>query len=300
MNPQAAKVKFLDLEPEHSRYDSSSFVVLPVPYEGTVCYGKGTGKAPAAIINASTQVELFDEELQGEFFQAGIFTAEGVDCQGAEPEKVQERIETASARLQADGKFVLALGGEHSISIGLVKAAVKRWPNLSVLHLDAHADLRDSYQKSKYSHACVMRRIRELPVSSVSVGIRSYSLEESEFLSSGETDRLITAREIAQARGHGSADKQWMERVLAGLSEKVYVSIDIDVFDPSQAPGTGTPEPGGLDWYEVTGLLRRVSQDKQIISADIVEVVPKVTGEVTEFLAARLAYKIMAYCQQKS
>ena len=299
MNPQAAKVRFLALEPEHSRYESSSFVVLPVPYEGTVCYGKGTGKAPSAIINASTQVELFDEELQGEFFQAGIFTAEGVDCQGAEPEKVQERIETASARLQADGKFVLALGGEHSISIGLVKAAVKRWPNVSILHLDAHADLRDSYQKSKYSHACVMRRISELPMPAVSVGIRSYSLEENEFLNSqgGASNRLVMAREIAESRADQSASERWMERVLAALSEKVYVSIDIDVFDPSQAPGTGTPEPGGLDWYEVTGLLRRVSQDKQIISADIVEVVPKVTGEVTEFLAARLAYKITAYSQ---
>jgi agmatinase len=145
-----------------------------------------------------------------------------------------------------------------------------------------------------------MRRISELSVPTVSVGIRSYSLEESEFLnSSGNPQgRMITAREIAKARNDGSAGEQWMHRVLAGLSEKVYVSVDIDVFDPGQAPGTGTPEPGGLDWYEVTGLLRRVSQNKQIVSADIVEVVPKVAGEVSEFLAARLAYKIIAYCQQ--
>ena len=302
MRPQAAKVRFLDLELEHSRYESSGFVVLPVPYEGTVSYGKGTAKAPAAIIKASTQVELFDEELHDEFHQAGIFTAEAVHCKSAKPEEFQQRIEKRNSKLLEDGKFVLTIGGEHSISIGLVKAAAKRWPNVSVLHLDAHADMRDSYQQSKYSHACVMRRISELPVPAVSVGVRSYSLGESEFLNSDgrASERLITAREIAESRVDRSASGRWMERVLAALSEKVYVSIDIDVFDPSQAPGTGTPEPGGLDWYEVTSLLRRVSQNKQIVSADIVEVIPKVAGEVSEFLAARLAYKIIAYCQQGS
>lgn len=296
------QVKFLDLEPTYCRYETSRFVILPIPYEGTVSYGKGTAKGPAAIINASTQVELFDEELQGEFFQVGVFSAEAMDCQGAKSEEVQQRVEKTSSKLLADGKFVLALGGEHSISAGLVKAAAKRWPNLSVLHLDAHADLRDSYQDNKYSHACVMRRIRDLSVPTVSVGIRSYSLEESEFLNSSgnQREQIITAGEIAKARHDGSVSDQWIDRVLAGLTEKVYVSVDIDVFDPSQAPGAGTPEPGGLDWYEITGLLRRVSQNKQIVSADIVEVIPKAAGEVTEFLAARLAYKVIAYCQQKS
>ena len=295
MSSDATKVRFLDLEPEYSQYNRSRFVVLPVPYEGTVSYGQGTAKGPAAIIEASTQVELFDEELQGEFFQAGVFNAEAVDCQVNSPEELQRRIEQTTGEFLEDDKFVLALGGEHSISAGLVQAAVNHWPNLSVLHLDAHADLRDSYQQSKYSHACVMRRINELSVPTVSVGIRSYSLEESKIINS---ERTITAKNIAQARNDRLAAEKWMERVLAGLSEKVYVSVDIDVFDPSQAPGTGTPEPGGLDWYEVTGLLRKVSQNRQIVSADIVEVIPKMAGEITEFLAARLAYKIIAYCQQ--
>ena len=286
----------------YSRYETSRFVILPIPYEGTVSYGKGTAKGPSAIINASTQVELFDEELQGEFFQIGVFTAEAMDCHGGKSEEVQQRVEKTSSKLLADGKFVMALGGEHSISAGLAKAAAGHWPDLSVLHLDAHADLRDSYQDNKYSHACVMRRIRDLSVPTVGVGIRSYSLEESEFLNSigNQRGQIIRAGEIAKARNDGSASEEWMDRVMAGLTEKVYVSVDIDVFDPSQAPGTGTPEPGGLDWYEITGLLRRVSQNKQIVSADIVEVIPKVAGEVTEFLAARLAYKIIAYCQQKS
>ncbi len=216
-------------------------------------------------------------------------------CGTVNPENVQEQIEQSSSEFLKDDKFVLAFGGEHSISAGLVKAALNNWPNLSVLHLDAHADMRDSYQQSKYSHACVMRRIFDLSVPTVSVGIRSYSLEESEFI---KTERIITAREVAWARGNRSTESEWVKRVVAGLSDKVYVSIDIDVFDPSQAPGTGTPEPGGLDWYEVTRLLREVSQNRQIVSADIVEVIPKVAGEITEFLAARLAYKIIAYCQQ--
>ena len=258
-------------------------------------YGTGTGKAPPAIIEASTQVELFDEELQGEFFQAGVFNAEALDCQANSPEKLQKRIKQTAGEFLEDDKFVLALGGEHSISAGLVEAAAKHWPDLSVLHLDAHADMRDSYQQSKYSHACVMRRISELSIPTVSVGIRSYSLEESRLI---KAERIITAREVAQTRSGGLAGSEWIKRVLGGLSDKVYVSVDIDVFDPGQAPGTGTPEPGGLDWHEVTGLLRQVSKNKEIVSADIVEVIPKVSGEVTEFLAARLAYKIIAYCQQ--
>ena len=301
MKTQHPGVNFLDLEPQFSRYQSSRFVVLPLPYEGTVTYRTGTAGGPAAIIQASTQVELFDEELRAEFFQAGLFTAEPVDCQSLSREQVQERIYTAAAKFLADGKFVLALGGEHSVSVALIKAAAEHWPNLSVLHLDAHADLRDSYQQSKYSHACVLRRLWEMSLPTVSVGIRSYSLEESRLLdsyaASNSAHTLITARQIAQARSDSSAQTQWMDQVLAGLSDKVYVTVDIDVFDPGQAPGSGTPEPGGLDWYEVTALLGRVAQSKQIVCADIVEVIPKIAGEVTEFLAARLAYKIIAYSQ---
>ncbi len=293
MTTHQPRVNFLDLEPQFSSYQSSRFVVLPLPYEGTVTYGTGTAGGPDAIIQASTQVELFDEELLGEFFQAGVFTADPVDCQSLSPEQTQEQIYSAATKLMADDKFVLALGGEHSVSVALVKAAAQRWPNLSVLHLDAHADLRDTYQQSKFSHACVVRRLRDMSLPTVSVGIRSYSLQESSLLDKS----TITARQIAQARSDSSAQTHWIDQILASLSDTVYVTVDIDVFDPSQAPGTGTPEPGGLDWYEVTALLRRVAQTKQIVSADIVEVIPKIAGQFTEFLAARLAYKIIAYCQ---
>ena len=297
MNDRAKKVRFLDVYPEYGRYESAQFAVLPIPYEGTVSYGKGTAAGPEAIIQASSQVELYDEELCGEYYQAGVFLADTVDCRRAGPEDVQRRIHSASQKLLGDGKFVLALGGEHSVSEALVEAAARCWQGLSVLHMDAHADLRDSYQGSTHSHACVMRRIGELSLPTVSVGVRSYSAEESELLS-GSPGRIISARQIAKSRGDPQAGEQWMDLVAEGLSELVYVTVDIDVFDPGEAPGTGTPEPGGLNWYEVTGLLRQVARAKKIVSADIVEVIPGVSGGITEFLAARLAYKIMAYSQQ--
>ncbi len=302
MNPGSSEVSFLDLDPKFTNYQSSRFAVLPIPYQGSVTYGTGTAEGPAAIIQASTQVELFDEELHAEFFQSGIFTAGPLDCQSLSPEQAQARIHSAAAKFLSDGKFVLGLGGEHSVSVALIKAASERWPNLSVLHLDAHADLRDTYQQSKFSHACVLRRLWEMSLSTVSVGIRSYSLEESRLLdsytASNSAHTMITAGQIARARPDRPAQEWWIDRVLAGLSDLVYITVDIDVFDPGQAPGSGTPEPGGLDWYEVTALLRRVAQKKQVVSGDIVEVIPKIAGEVTEFLAARLAYKIIAYCQR--
>ncbi len=167
MNSRSVEVSFLDIAPKFSRYQSSRFAILPIPYEGTVTYGSGTAGGPAAIIQASTQVELFDEELQGEFFQVGLFTAEPVDCQSLSSEQVQQQIYCAAAKCQADGKFVLGLGGEHSVSVAMIKAAAERCPNLSVLHLDAHADLRDTYQKSKFSHACVLQRVWDLSLPSV-------------------------------------------------------------------------------------------------------------------------------------
>ena len=296
MNSSSGRNNFLDIEPSYSAYASSRFVVLPIPYEGTVSYGRGTSAGPEAILKASSQVELYDQELRGEFFKVGIFTAQHLDCNAPTSQQLQEQITSAASKFHADDKFVLALGGEHTVSVGLVKAAAQRYPDLSVLHLDAHADLRDSYQQNKYSHACVLRRIWDLSIPTVSVGVRSYCTQESQLIEASP-ERLVSAREVARARTHRPTRRHWMDQVLAGLSDTVYVTLDVDVFDPSQAPGTGTPEPGGLDWYEVTSLLRRVSKSKQIVSADIVEVIPNVSGNITEFLAAKLAYKIISYSQ---
>ena len=278
---------FLGLEPPHSLYGDAGFAVLPVPYDATVSYRSGSRYAPAAIIGASQQVELFDEELGTEGYQAGIATLDAVEPDARGPEAMHEALFKHARKVVRDGKFLLALGGEHSISSALIRAVMTRHKKLSVLQVDAHCDLRDTYQGSPYSHACVMRRVVEAGAEVVPVGIRNVSREEERFLRKSKI-RPVTARDCM-------VDGGWIDRVLEGLGDEVYVTIDIDGFDPSCVPGTGTPEPGGLDWYQVTGLLRLVAAEKRIVGADIVEVLPVPGQVVSEFLAARLAYKLISY-----
>ena len=264
------------------------YVVLPVPYEGTVTFGRGAADGPAAIIEASHQVEWFDEELMGEFYQAGIATLEPV-APADTPEEQMRRIQAAAEPIIQAGKFLLALGGEHSITVPLVEAVAGHHGEISVLQIDAHADLRDTYNGTKHSHACVMRRVLEITDSIAQVGIRSFSRDDfdarPERVANFITPKMVTT------------DPAWMEKVLSLLGEKIYLTVDIDGFDPSEAPGVGTPEPGGLTWRQVTGLIRRVAAERSIVAADITEVSPITGSRVTEFLAARLAYKIIAYTQ---
>jgi agmatinase len=203
------------------------------------------------------------------------------------PEAMREDLFKHARRVVRDGKFIFGLGGDHSISSALVRAVMTKHKKLSVLQIDAHSDLRDTYHESRYSHACVMRRIVELGASIVPVGIRAVGPEDHRYM---KRNRIvpITARDCHM-------EDDWLDRAIDGLGDKVYVTIDIDAFDPAYAPGTGTPEPGGLDWYQVTGLLRLVAAEKTIVGADIVEVAPIPGQVVTEYLAARLAFKLMAY-----
>jgi agmatinase len=280
------------LEPEYTAYSRARFAVLPIPYEATVTYMPGTCHGPNAILTASEQVELFDEELRAEFHQCGIHTLAPLEPGRSDPAAVESLIFEAASRVLRDGKFLLALGGEHGITAGLVRAAAAVHEKLSVLQIDAHLDLRESYGGTPYSHACVMRRVRDHVATIVPVGIRNIAQEEHQFL---QTSGLvpITARECFES-------DHWVDRAVDALTQTVYVTIDIDGFDPAYAPGTGTPEPGGLDWYQVTSLLRRVAAEKTIVGADIVEVMPIPGQAVTEFLAARLAYKLVCYVQQKA
>lgn len=277
------------LEPEYTAYPPARFAVLPVPYEATVTYLAGTRRGPEAILQASEQVELFDEELRDEFYQCGIHTLAPMDPGQSDPAAMESLIYEAASRVGRDGKFLLALGGEHSITAGLARAAASVYAKLSVLQIDAHLDLRESYEGTPYSHAAVMRRVWPHVETIVPVGVRNIAKEEHEFLKTvGLTP--ITARECLQS-------DNWIDRAVEVLTQNVYVTIDIDGFDPAYAPGTGTPEPGGLDWYQVTSLLRRVATEKTIVGADIVEVMPIPGQAVTEFLAARLAYKLVCYVQ---
>lgn len=281
---------FLELDDADRNPATARYAVLPIPYEGTVSYDKGTGAAPAAILEASQQVELFDDELHDEFISAGIATYPAVEP-ADDPAEEMRRIEAAALPIVKSGKFLLSLGGEHSITAPLVRAASAVHGRLSVLQIDAHADLRDSYHGTKHSHACVMRRVLEITDRICQVGIRNFSREEFQACPR-QVEQFITPA-IVQASPRG----EWIDLALELLGDKVYLTVDVDGFDPAVAPGTGTPEPGGLSWPQVTGLLRRLCTERKVVAADINEVRPVAGSHVTEFMAARLAYKIIAYTQ---
>ncbi len=280
---------FLGLEPRYSDYASARFVILPIPYDATASHRPGTRFGPSAIIAASEHLELFDEELGGEFHKCGIATLDALAPNAAGPQSMHEDVFKYARRVVRDGKTPIALGGEHGITSGLVRAVAGRHKRLSVLQIDAHADLRKEYEGSGYSHAAVMRRVLEYTEVCVPVGLRNFSGEERRFMKRARLSP-ISARQC-----HCSND--WLDAVLDLLTDEVYITIDIDAFDPAYAPGTGTPEPGGLDWYQVTDLLHLVAEEKTIVGADIVEVIPLPGQSVTEYLAARLVYKLICYVQ---
>lgn len=264
---------------------------MPIGYEGTTTYQKGCASGPDAIIEASQQVEMFDEQLTGEFYQAGIYTHPAIDFMEADtPEQAQERIFNAADPLFQAGQCVISLGGEHSITAGLVRAAQRKWPDLCVLHFDAHADLRASYHDSLYNHACVMRRVFDMGVPFVSVGIRSYCRDQHEFITANAIG-LIPPRRVYQDLSGV------INEVLGRLGEHVYITFDIDALDPAFAPGTGTPEPGGLNYFDVLAILEQVGRTKTMVGGDMVEVMPLADTQITEFTAARLVYKMIAYSQ---
>ncbi|MFH1684186.1 MAG: agmatinase [Candidatus Margulisiibacteriota bacterium] len=266
---------------EKSEYKKSKFVVVPVPYEATTTYGKGTKNGPAAILAASQHVEEFDEELQVEtYVKAPIHTLK--------PIKVKS-LESRVKSLLGDQKIPVILGGEHSITPYAVKAAAKQYKNLSVLQLDAHADLRDSYKGSKNNHACVMRRVLEI-CPAVQFGVRSISKEGWEF-----------ARKTGQIKKIHWAEKLEMaEKIENQLSKNVYITIDVDVFDPSVVPAVGTPEPGGMYWYEVLDILKAICATKNIVGFDVMELSPRKGDLASDFAAAKLVYKTMGYITSKS
>ncbi len=286
---------FLALEPRYSDYRKSRYAVLPVPYDATTTFRTGTRDGPRAVISASQQVEPFDHETNNEPYTVGIATLAPLEPQAAGPQQMHEHVLQAARRIARAGKFLIALGGEHGITSALVRAVMTRYKKLSVLQIDAHADLRNSYQGSAYSHACVMRRVLELGATVVPVGVRSFSAEEARFMRRAGV-RPVPASKCTQPASHCSGPS-WIDEVVARLQHPVYVTIDMDGFDPSCVPGVGTPEPGGLDWYTACRLLRAVTSNRRVVAADVVETLPLPGSVVSEFLAARLVYKLIAYVE---
>jgi agmatinase len=261
----------------------SKIVILPVPFDLTTTYQKGSDKGPQALIEASRNMELYDIETDSEVYLKGIFTDHPIEARTSE-EMLALTYSRTKEWLQQE-KFVVTLGGEHSISYAPIKAHAEHHKKLTVLQLDAHADLQPTYEGNPWSHASVMARVKEIPEVSkvVSVGIRSMSREELPFLDRSST---FFAHQL---------DGNWVDQVLQSLDGPIYLTFDLDAFDSSLMPSTGTPEPGGLSWNQAMGLLKRVMQEKNVVGCDVVELCPSPYNVAPDYLAAKLVYRILSY-----
>jgi len=270
------------LDDDFCRYETAKVAILPIPYDGTSTWMKGADLGPQAMIAASAHMELYDIETDAEVFRRGIVTMAPVDCPDS-PEQMTAAVYERAGRLLEDRKFVVGVGGEHSVSVGLVRAAAERFPDLSVLQFDAHSDTRESYEGSRYNHACVMARIGEL-CPYVQAGIRSMDISECAGL---KRERIFFAHDIM-------AGVDMVPNLLNALTGNVYITIDLDVFDPSIMPSTGTPEPGGLDWYTLLNLLMWVIKEKNVVGMDVVELLPHPDNKAPDLLAAKLIYRTLS------
>jgi len=275
-------------EDEYSSFDSSRILVWPVSYEGTVSFGTGTGGGAMAIVDASRNMELYEEETGAEVYRLGIHTLDEFESRDT-PEAMMESLYDRTKELLQSEKFICMLGGEHSVSAPVIRAHAERFHNMSVLQIDAHADLRDTYDGTPHSHASIMARVvKDLRIPSVQVGIRSISADEARSLNTGLPTKIFWAKDIV-----GKTD--WIESAVNSLTENVYLTIDIDGLDPSLVPTTGTPEPGGLGWYETLALIRTLAKKRRVIGMDLVEFSKTDNSDAPAFLCSKLVYKSLAY-----
>jgi len=285
------KSNFLGIEKEFSSYEDSEIVIYSAPLENTVSYGTGTKNGPKEILKASHYVEFYDEENNRELcFEKGIATLPISNFDKQNSQTAIRKIEKDISKIINDKKFSVMLGGEHTVTLGSVLAHHNAYNNLSILQIDAHSDLRDSYEGSIYSHASVMKRIYEFNKNVVQVGVRAQCKEESELIKKAKI-KTFYMRDI---RGVES-QKKWQNEVLRSLSKNVYITFDVDGLDPSIIPATGTPEPGGLFWDETLDLIKLVGKKKNIVGFDIVELAPSKHHPASDFIAAKLLYKILNY-----
>jgi agmatinase len=273
---------FCGLDTQYSNYDSSKIVILPVPFERTTSWMKGTSNGPDAMIDASRNMELYDIASDSEVYKYGIFTGEAIQ---AESElTLVEILKKEVKRLHSDGKFVVTLGGEHTVTIGPVSAFSEIYDDLSVVIFDAHSDMRDDYDDNKYSHACVSKRICDIGINPIQIGIRSMDISEKKNICSSN---VFFAKDIV------NTNDSWIKGMLEKLNKNVYVSIDLDAFDPSVVPSVGTPEPGGLGWYETIKILKAIVSVRNIISFDVVELCPNEL-KYSDFAAAKLKNTLLS------
>jgi agmatinase len=289
---------FLAIEQEYSDYNRSKVVIISAPYEHSVSYGEGAADGPEGIIEASAFVEFYDDEFDRELvFDIGIATAQPIDFKGAVDQDALDLIYNDVKKCLDDDKFVVTLGGEHTISTAPIKAYFEKYPDMSVLHFDAHSDLREEYEESKFSHACVMKRVVEFldPKKLTQVGIRAQCKEESVFIKESGVNTFY-----ASALRRGIHGENWQKRIVDTLGDNIYISFDVDYFDPAIMPATGTPEPDGFLYNETLEIFREINrQGKKIIGFDIVELAPMEDLSHPDLTSARLLYKLLNYAFAK-
>ncbi|MBT8266439.1 MAG: agmatinase [Bacteroidia bacterium] len=268
---------------EYAKLEQSKIVLIPVPYDGTSTWQKGADEGPKAFLEASENMELYDIETDSEVYKQGVFLTEAV-TENTSPESMVDAVHEATKKYIKKNKFVTIFGGEHSISIGTIRAFNEMFPSLTVLHIDAHADLRESYDGSSCNHACAVYEASQ-NANLIQVGIRSMDIKEKSVM---DFDKTYFAHEMA-------IDDTWMDSAIDQMTDNVFITLDLDAFDPSILPSTGTPEPGGLLWYETLDFLRQVFKEKNVVGFDIVELCPNEVDKSSDFLAAKLYYKMLSY-----
>ncbi len=275
-------------EPDATYCDPATarVTIIPAPLEYTVCYMKGTQYGPQAILDASTQMDLYDEELDWSPIEVGVYTREALNYSGMDHATALKVSGDAVGEILQSGQLPLTLGGDHSLSAPLIRATRDFYPDLTVIHIDAHGDLRNEYLGDPLSHACVERRVVDMNIPLIEIGIRSFSAEEAEFMKTKPNVAIVWGYQLAK----GTAVIPW-ER----LSEHTYVTIDLDALDPSEMPAVGTPEPGGLHWYQLLDLFREICRRTTVVGMDVVELCPMEGQTRADFLAAKLVYKMIGY-----
>jgi agmatinase len=268
---------------EFAKLETSKIVLIPVPYDGTSTWQKGADKGPEAFLEASENMELYDIETETEVYQQGIYLADAIKVSGS-PEALVDEVHKVTKQYIKKNKFVTVFGGEHSISIGTVRAFNECFDNLTVLHIDAHADLRKEYLGSKFNHACTMYEANQ-NTNLIQVGIRSMDIIEKTVM---DEEKVYFAHEMA-------VDDNWVDNASDQMTENVFITFDLDALDPSLLPSTGTPEPGGLFWYETLDFLKQVFAEKNVVGFDIMELCPNKNDKSSDFLAAKLYYKMLSY-----
>lgn len=266
-----------------AQLETAKVILIPVPFDGTSTWGKGADKGPKAFLEASENMELYDIETETEVYEQGIYLADAIEGHST-PDAMVKDVYSVTKDYIKRNKFVTLFGGEHSVSIGTIRAFNECFDDLTVLHIDAHADLRETYDGTKYNHACAVHEASQT-TNLVQVGIRSMDTIEKTFM---DEEKTFFAHEMV-------TDEYWIDKVLEAMTENVFITFDLDVLDPSIMPSTGTPEPGGLLWYETLDFLKQVFEEKNVVGFDIVELCPNPSDKSSDFLAAKLYYKMLSY-----